>query len=176
MRQGLIIMALIFPLAGCDQNMEIQPKYSEYSRAPLFRGSVLRNPPPGAVARDDLARDIEIRTKPALWAELFTRGHERFDIFCSPCHGANGDGNGIIVQRGMPRPTSYHVDRLRTADDQHFFDVITNGYGAMYSYASRVPPRDRWAIVAYIRALQLSRHASMDDVPPTERDNLQSKP
>jgi mono/diheme cytochrome c family protein len=171
-----MVIAFVLPLAACDQNMEIQPKYSEYSRAPLFRGSVLRNPATGAVARDDLARDTEIRTKPPLSAELFERGHQRFDIFCSPCHGANGDGNGIIVQRGMPSPTSYHADRLRMADDQHFFDVITNGYGAMYSYASRVPPRDRWAIVAYIRALQLSRHASMDDVSSTVRDRLQSTP
>jgi mono/diheme cytochrome c family protein len=176
MRRGALIIAFVLPLAACDQNMEIQPKYSEYSRAPLFRGSVLRNPPRGAVARDDLVRDMEIWSKPPLSAELFDRGHRRFDIFCSPCHGANGDGNGIIVQRGMPSPTSYHADRLRTADDQHFFDVITNGYGAMYSYASRVPPRDRWAIVAYIRALQLSRHASMDDVPSTERDKLMSGP
>lgn len=169
-------VVLALSLAACDQNMDIQPKYSEYSRAPLFRGSVLRPPPSGAVARDDLARDIEIRTRPTLSAELFARGHQRFDIFCSPCHGANGDGNGIVVQRGMPSPTSYHADRLRLADDQHFFDVITNGYGAMYSYASRVPPRDRWAIVAYIRALQLSRHASIDDVPSIERDKLLSTP
>jgi mono/diheme cytochrome c family protein len=176
MRRGLLIIAFVLPLAACDQNMEIQPKYSEYSRAPLFRGSVLRNPPLGSVARDDLVRDAEIRTKPPLSAELFERGHQRFDIFCSPCHGANGEGNGIIVQRGMPSPTSYHADRLRAADDQHFFDVITNGYGTMYSYASRVPPHDRWAIVAYVRALQLSRHASIDDVPPAERDKLMSSP
>jgi hypothetical protein len=91
-------------------------------------------------------------------------------------HGAGGDGNGVIVQRGMPRPTSYHDERLRAADDQHFFDVITNGYGAMYSYASRVPPGDRWAIVAYIRALQLSRHASIEDVPPEERHRLSEAP
>ena len=170
------MVALALPLAACNQNMEIQPKYSEYSRAPLFRGTVLRNPPPGAVARDDLTRDDEVRNKPPLSAELFARGRQRFDIFCSPCHGANGDGNGIVVQRGMPSPTSYHADRLRTADDQHFFDVITNGYGAMYSYASRVPPRDRWAIVSYIRALQLSRHASVEDVPLAERDKLLDKP
>jgi len=176
MRRVLMLVALAWSLAACEQNMEVQPKYGEYSPAPLFRDSVLRNPPAGAVARDDLARDAEIRTKPALSAELFERGHRRFDIFCSPCHGANGDGNGIIVQRGMPNPTSYHAERLRMADDQHFFDVITNGYGAMYSYASRVPPRDRWAIVAYIRALQLSRHASIDDVPPNERDKLTSSP
>jgi len=176
MKRALMLIAVVLPLAACDQNMEIQPRYSQYLRAPLFRGSVLRNPPPGAVARDDLARDAEVRNKPPLSAELFDRGRQRFDIFCSPCHGANGDGNGVIVQRGMPGPTSYHADRLRMADDQHFFDVITNGYGAMYSYASRVPPRDRWAIVAYIRALQLSRHASIDDVPPTERDKLLGKP
>jgi mono/diheme cytochrome c family protein len=171
-----MIIAFVLPVAACDQNMEIQPKYTQYSHAPLFHGSVLRNPPAGAVARDDVARDAEIRTKPPLSTELFDRGHQRFDIFCSPCHGANGDGNGIIVQRGMPGPTSYHADRLRAADDQHFFDVITNGYGAMYSYASRVPPRDRWAIVAYIRALQLSRRASIDDVPSTARDKLVDKP
>ena len=104
------------------------------------------------------------------------RGRQRFGIFCSPCHGAGGDGNGIVVQRGMPRPTSYHDQRLLTADDQHFFDVITNGYGAMYSYASRVPAADRWAIVAYIRALQLSRHASLDDVPTDERRKLEGTP
>ena len=171
-----MLLALALPLAACEQNMEVQPKYSQYSSAPLFRGGVLRNPPPGAIARDDLQLEAEVRKRPALTAELFDRGHQRFDIFCSPCHGVSGDGNGIIVERGMPRPTSYHADRLREADDQHFFDVITNGYGVMYSYASRVPPRDRWAIVAYIRALQLSRHATMDDVAPDERYKLSDTP
>jgi mono/diheme cytochrome c family protein len=170
------MMALALLLAGCDQNMEVQPKYSEYGRAPLFRGGVMREPPAGAVARDDLAQDAAVHDRPPLTAELLARGRRRFGIFCSPCHGANGDGNGIVVQRGMPHPTSYHDDRLRAAVDQHFFDVITNGYGAMYSYASRVPPHDRWAIVAYIRALQLSRHASIDDVPPDRRADLTAKP
>src|SRR5262249_5765812 len=156
------------------QNMDVQPRYSEYSKAPLFRESVLRLPPANTVARDDLEREKVASTKPALSAELLSRGRERFGIFCSPCHGAGGDGTGIIVQRGMPRPTSYHDDRLRAADDQYLFDVITNGHGAMYSYAARVPPGDRWAIVAYIRALQLSRHASLDDVPVDERARLES--
>jgi mono/diheme cytochrome c family protein len=142
----------------------------------LFRGGVLREPPAGAVARDDLAREADVENKPSLTAELLARGQQRFGIFCSPCHGAGGDGNGIIVERGMPRPTSYHNDRLRVADDQHFFDVMTNGYGVMYSYASRVPPHDRWAIVTYIRALQLSRHASIDDVPSAQRTNLTAAP
>ena len=170
----LILTAL--SLGACDQNMDVQPSYREYSQALAFRGGVLRKPPPGTVARDGLSYDREMTAKPAVTAALLDRGKERFGIFCSPCHGAGGDGNGIIVQRGMPRPISYHDDRLRAADDQHFFEVITNGYGAMYSYASRVPPRDRWAIVAYIRALQLSRHASIAEVPPEERAKLTETP
>src|SRR5690242_16913070 len=166
-----LLMLAAVSLAACDQNMDVQPKYSEYSKVPAFRGSVLRNSPAGTVARDDPARE-QAATRPAITAELLERGRERFGIFCEPCHGSGGDGNGIIVQRGMPRPTSYHHERLRKADDQHFFAVITNGYGAMYSYASRVPPQDRWAIAAYIRALQLSRHASIEDVPPEQRTQL----
>lgn len=176
MNRWLTIVALGGLLAGCDQNMDEQPRYSEYSRASLFRGSVLRQPPENTVARDDLEREKASNTKPMLSAELLARGRERFGIFCSPCHGAGGDGTGMVVQRGMPRPTSYHDDRLRTAEDQYFFDVITNGHGAMYSYAARVAPADRWAIVAYIRALQLSRQASLDDVPADERARLESQP
>jgi mono/diheme cytochrome c family protein len=159
-------------LAGCDM-MDSQPKYSEYEPAALFpNGRVLQHPVPGTVARDDLARAQAVANKPPLTRELLARGRERFDIYCSPCHGRLGDGNGMVVQRGMPHPPSYHTERLRTAKDQHFFDVITNGYGVMYSYASRVPAKDRWAIVAYIRALQMSRHASIDDVPPSKRAQL----
>ena len=174
-RLGFTIV-LALSLAACNQNMDVQPKYSEYSPAPLFRGSVLRPSPANTVARDDLGREKAVTTRPALSAELLDRGRQRFAIFCSPCHGAGGDGDGIIVHRGMPHPTSYHVDRLVTADDQHFFDVITNGYGAMYSYAARVPPGDRWAIVAYIRALQLSRRASIEDVPVDARAKLTGQP
>ena len=163
-------------LAACEQNMDVQPKYGEYAKAPAFRGSVLRTPPAGVVARDDPAQVQAATRKPAVTAALLERGHERFAIFCQPCHGAGGDGNGIIVQRGMPKPTSYHDERLRAADDQYLFDVITHGHGAMYSYASRVPPADRWAIVAYIRALQLSRHASLDDVPQDARAQLTATP
>jgi mono/diheme cytochrome c family protein len=171
-----LLMLAAISLGACDQNMDAQPDYREYSRAPQFRGAVLRAPAAGSVARDETERDHAVTSKPALTAALLERGSERFGIFCSPCHGAGGDGNGVIVQRGMPRPTSYHDDRLRAADDQHFFDVINKGYGAMYSYASRVPPKDRWAIVAYIRALQLSRHASIDDVPPEKRAELSRAP
>jgi mono/diheme cytochrome c family protein len=107
-------------------------------------------------------------------AQLLHRGRERFDIYCSPCHSPVGDGDGRVVRRGFPAPPSYHSERLRNAPDSHFYAVITNGYGAMYSYASRVPPADRWAIVAYIRALQLSQHAGLDDVPPPQRARLEA--
>jgi mono/diheme cytochrome c family protein len=171
-----VLLLAALSLASCDENMDVQPKYSEYSKAPAFRAGVLRDLPPGSVARSDPEFDKAVTTKPALTAALLERGRERFGIFCSPCHGSGGDGDGMVVQRGMPRPTSYHDERLRTADDQYLFDVITNGHGAMYSYASRVPPGDRWAIVAYVRALQLSRHASIDDVPAEQRAKLSGTP
>jgi mono/diheme cytochrome c family protein len=174
--RSIVLLLAAFALAGCDQNMDTQPSYREYVKAPLFRSSSARNAPSGSIARDALEKRREATQRPVLSANLLDRGRQRFTIFCSPCHGAGGDGNGRIVQRGMPHPTSYHDPRLVAADDQHFFDVITNGYGAMYSYASRVPPRDRWAIVAYIRALQLSRRASLDDVPPDQRARLEAMP
>ncbi len=104
---------------------------------------------------------------------LILRGQDRFNIYCSPCHGRLGNGDGMIVQRGFPKPQTYHSDRLRAMPDGYFYDVITNGFGRMYSYASRVVPEDRWAIVAYIRALQLSQHATLQDVPPQERNKIQ---
>jgi mono/diheme cytochrome c family protein len=104
---------------------------------------------------------------------ILERGHERYNIYCMPCHGLAGYGDGMIVQRGFSPPPSFHTDRLRQAPVGHFYDVITNGYGAMYSYASRVSPDDRWAIIAYIRALQLSQHATIADVPPEEQQKLQ---
>ncbi len=105
---------------------------------------------------------------------VLERGRERFNIYCSPCHGRVGDGDGMIVRRGLSPPPSFHEPRLRDAPAGHFYHVITNGYGAMYSYASRVPPDDRWAIVAYIRALQLSQHAGLADVPAEERSKLEA--
>ena len=104
--------------------------------------------------------------------EVLNRGQERFNIYCTPCHDHLGTGQGMIVQRGFARPPSYHIDRLRTAPLGHFFDVMTHGFGAMYSYAYRVPPRDRWAIAAYIRVLQLSQGATMESVPAHEIQKL----
>jgi len=108
----------------------------------------------------------------ALRRALLERGRERFDIYCAVCHGRTGDGNGMIVRRGFRKPPSYHIDRLRNASAGHFYDVMTNGFGAMASYASRIDVADRWAIVAYIRALQLSQNAPLDDVPEDQRDLL----
>jgi mono/diheme cytochrome c family protein len=108
--------------------------------------------------------------------EVLERGRERYNIYCAPCHSRLGDGNGMIVQRGYRRPPSYHIDRLRNAPLGHFFDVITNGFGAMPDYAEQIPARDRWAIIAYIRALQLSQQAPLSIVPPADRDRMLSQP
>jgi hypothetical protein len=107
--------------------------------------------------------------------EVLERGQERFNIYCSPCHGRTGDGIGMVVQRGFPPPPSYHIDRLRQAPVGHFFDVITQGYGVMYSYAVRVEPADRWAIAAYIRVLQKSHEGTIKDVPSGQRAQLETQ-
>lgn len=108
----------------------------------------------------------------SLTPELLARGRERFNIYCSVCHGWLGDGNGMIPRRGFRHPPSYHVDRLRQAPVGHFYDVMTNGFGAMPDYAAQVPPRDRWAIIAYIRALQLSQHVPVAELPAEDRARL----
>lgn len=174
MRRSAAILLIGAALAGgCGQNMTDQPKYHEYEPAGLFRnGRILQVPVEGTIARGDLARETEKTTKPALDAALLERGRHEHDVFCAPCHARTGEGDGMVVHRGMPRPPSYHVDRLRTADDQHLYDAIANGYGIMYAHADRIAPRDRWAIVAYIRALQLSQNARLDDVPEQERPAL----
>ena len=144
------------------------------SSRPLVDGVV----PRGEARTDDFfytgeINDHLVRGFPApVTLEQLRKGQERFNIYCSVCHGITGVGDGMIVQRGFPRPPSFHEQRLRDAPEGHFFHVITHGYGAMYSYASRVEPAERWAIIAYIRALQLSRNAKVDDVPPEERAHL----
>ena len=171
-------------LAGCRMDMHIQPKYLPYDGTNFFGDGRSERPPvPGTVARGQLKLDELFYTGkvngvladefpfPITRADL-ERGRQRFNIYCTPCHGYTGNGQGLIVQRGFPTPPSYHIDRLRAAPAGHFFEVITNGHGSMYSYASRVEPADRWRIVAYIRALQLSENARIDDVPETEREKL----
>jgi mono/diheme cytochrome c family protein len=153
-------------VAGCDLSMTQQPRYAPYRPAPALPGGAEAQPlPPHVVAQRDLASAQAAAEPPAIDADLLARGQERYAIFCAPCHGLAGDGDGTVVRRGFPAPPSYHIGRLRAATARHIVDVITDGYGVMYSYAARVPPRDRWAIAAYIRALQLSRSAALADVP-----------
>ncbi len=158
----MIVATCAALLAGCD-DMTDQPKQKVYT--PLVGPA---KTPSGTVEYQE--KPVQ---PPPVTLALLERGQERFRIYCTPCHSELGDGRGMIVQRGFPAPPSYHIDRLRQAPVQHFYDVITNGYGAMYSYANRVQPADRWAIAAYIRALQRSQNASLSDVPADKRGALQ---
>ncbi len=174
-------------LGGCRLDMHVQPKYLPYEPSEFFAdGRSERQPVEGTVARGELRIDDELYTGKVdgklvnefpfpITANDILRGQERYNIYCSPCHDYTGSGHGMIVMRGFPPPPSYHIDRLRQAPLGHFFDVMTNGYGAMYSYASRITPEDRWRITAYIRALQLSENAKIEDVPETERPKLESQ-
>ena len=149
-----LILAMLAALPACDQNMVQQPRYDAYEAADLFdEGMVFRHPPEGTIARDALPRALAAE-RPPITPALLARGRERYDIYCIVCHGPEGRGDGPVVERGFPPPPSFHEPRLRAAPAAHIYDVITDGYGIMYSYADRVPPGDRWAIAAYVRALQ----------------------
>ena len=138
-------------------------------------GTAVVVPSVASLPSSDARRDVDERAMPMpITAALLARGRERFGIYCTPCHGLVGDGLGTVVRRGFPQPPTYHSDRLRRAPDGHFYAVVTLGYGAMLPYADRIAPDDRWAIVAYVRALQRSQHATVDDVPPEERASLQA--
>ena len=183
---GLLLLAAV--LSSCRQDMYNQPKAKPDSETELFSdGTSARPIPPHTVQRGDarkneafytgltsetLVAQLPLRLTP----ELLIRGRERFDIFCAVCHGATGEGNGQVVQRGFPAPPSLHLDRLRNAPIGHFYDAVTNGYGVMYYYASRIDPNDRWAIAAYVRALQLSQNAKVGELPPNDRERLEQTP
>ena len=182
--RALGVVAVSLALAGCRQDMHNQPRAKNLKATNFFEdGKTARPTVPGTVAQGQLNDDellytgwmegkiAEVFPFPVT-REVIRRGQERFTIYCAPCHGDMGDGNGLIAQRGLRNPPSYHIDRLRNAPVGHFFDVITNGFGSMYDYAARVAPRDRWAIIAYIRALQLSQNARADDVPAQDRGKL----
>jgi len=167
------LLAAVVGLVACDE-MEEQPRYDAYEEATLFGdGKVLQLAPEGTIDRDGLQTARALTERPAMTADLLARGQERFQIFCVPCHDAAGHGRGEIARRAFPNPPSFHSPELRTAPAAHFVAVITEGYGVMYSYADRVPPADRWAIAAYIRALQLSQGATLDDVPVDAREALE---
>jgi len=161
MRSAIPLLVGLLLIGACD-DMTSQPKQKDYS--PDVGPAKV---PSGTVEFQD-----KPVSAPVVTLALLQRGQARFRIYCTPCHSELGDGNGMVVQRGFPSPPSYHIDRLRDAPVQHFYDVMTNGYGAMYAFADRVQPEDRWAIAAYIRALQHSQHATLVDVPPDRRGAL----
>jgi mono/diheme cytochrome c family protein len=181
---GVAALVMLSAVA-CRQDMHDQPKYIPLREATFFNDARSARPVvAGTVARGQLHEDALLYTGKqngadatqfpfAIDAAVMARGQERFNIYCSPCHGRTGIGDGMVVRRGYRRPPSYHDDRLRSAPVGHFFDVITNGFGAMPDYAAQIKPEDRWAIVAYIRALQLSEHAAVGDVPADQRGKIQ---
>jgi len=165
--------------------MHDNPRYEPLEESTFFenggasRALVANTVPRGYLRDDEHLYTGRVNGEPAaefpmeVTPDLMARGRERFDIYCSPCHGRTGEGNGMIVQRGFRQPPSFHEDRLVQAQPGYFFDVITNGFGAMQDYSSSVAVPDRWAIAAYIRALQLSRRAAIDDVPADRRAELE---
>jgi mono/diheme cytochrome c family protein len=179
----MLLLVVVFA-AGCRQDMHDSPRYEAFESSATFADNrASRTPPAGSVARGWLRDDEALYTgkvagQPveefpvAIAAADLARGRERFNIYCTPCHGRLGDGNGMVVQRGLRQAASFHQDRLRQERPGYFFDVITNGFGAMPDHAAQIPVRDRWLIVAYVRALQLSQHASVDDVPADRRGEL----
>jgi mono/diheme cytochrome c family protein len=183
----LLASALLL-LSGCREDMQNQPYYRPLRESDFYADKRSARPIiAGTVARGHLNADTYFYTGKLgsndgdympfpVTAEVMARGQQRFNIYCAPCHSELGDGNGMIVQRGYKRPPSYNTDRLRKAPIGYFFDVMTNGFGAMPDYAGQVPAQDRWAIAAYIRALQLSQHATEADVPPGQQIAQQPPP
>jgi hypothetical protein len=188
------LLAAIAVLPGCRLDMHVQPKQNPLSRSDFFTDQRSERPPvEGTIARGQLREDTYFYTGKTgnnpgdympfpVTREVLDRGRERYNIFCAPCHSRIGDGNGFVPSRGFARkPPSYHIPRLQKAPLGYFYDVISNGFGIMPDYASQIPPRDRWNIVAYIRALQLSQNATLADVPqgqtvPSEPPQFRGQP
>ena len=178
------ILASTAILAGCRQDMHDAPRYEAFeANATYADNRASRVAPAGTVARGWLREDEALHTGKingqavadypfAIAKADLERGQQRFNIYCTPCHGRLGDGNGMVVQRGLRQAASFHQDRLRQESVGYFYDVITNGFGAMPDYATQIPVRDRWLIVAYVKTLQLSQHATVDDVPADRRGAL----
>ena len=183
-----LALALTFLAAGCRQKMADQPRYDPLETSEFFAdGQSARPLVDNTVARGQLRDDEHFYAgrsggKPAanfpfpITLEILQRGRERYDIYCSPCHSRSGEGDGMIVRRGFTRPASFHSDRLRQLPPGYYFHVITQGIGAMPDYRHQIQPHDRWAIVAYIQALQLSRNATIHDVPADARGRLAGEP
>jgi mono/diheme cytochrome c family protein len=179
-----LLIVCVAAAAGCRQDMHDQPKFTPYEPSAFFDDQRSSRPAlEGTIAQGQLQDDELLYTGKVAGQTsaafpfpvdmaVMQRGRERYDIYCSPCHGLTGDGDGMIVQRGYRRPPSFNIDRLRTVPSGHLFDVMTNGFGAMPDYAAQVPVRDRWAIAAYIRALQLSQNAMAAELPQASRGQL----
>lgn len=180
-----IVAALV--VAGCRQDMHDAPRYEAFEASDSFADNrASRTPPAGTVARGWLREDEALYTGKvngqtvdtfpfAITRAHLLRGQQRYNIYCTPCHGRIGDGNGMVVQRGLRQAASFHQDRLRQERPGYFFDVITNGFGAMPDHAAQIPVQDRWLIVAYVKALQLSQHASVEDVPEDRRAAMEKQ-
>lgn len=173
MSARLVLLALVV-LAGCDR-MNRQPKIKDYAPSALFAdGQGMRLPPEGTMAMDDPAiRQVE-ETRPPMTAALLGRGQDRYGIFCVMCHDAVGGGDGVLPARGFPRPRPFSAPDQRALSDRQIMDTIDHGYGAMYGVGDRVPPADRWAITAYVRALQLSQDAPVAELAPGEQAKLEA--
>jgi hypothetical protein len=178
---GVCAAILSVVAGGCQirQDMADQPKNRPLSPSPFFDDGRSERPllentvARGSIADDELFVPKESNTFPLqLTPELLKRGQERYKIFCTPCHGLQGDGNGMVSMRGMKHPPSYHDPRLRQVPNGYIYDVVTNGFGGMLGYSAQIPPADRWAIVAYVRALQLSRNVPASELPPDIREKL----
>jgi mono/diheme cytochrome c family protein len=179
-----VVIALACFAVACRQDMHDAPRYEPLEASEFFASGgsarllVANTVPRGHLREDELLYTGKVSGQfanmfpIAVTADVMARGQERFNVFCSPCHGRTGVGNGMIVQRGFRRPPSFHEQRLRDAPAGYFYDVMTNGFGAMQDYAAQVPVTDRWAIAAYIRALQLSQGATVTDVPADRRSDL----
>jgi mono/diheme cytochrome c family protein len=187
-RRGLAACLCGLALAsfvGCRQDMHQAPRYDPLAESDFFADKRAARPlVEGTVARGFLREDRRFYTGKEgstfvpevpmrVDKELLLRGQDRFNVYCSPCHGRTGEGNGMIVQRGLKQPPSFYTQRLRTQPDGYFYDVITNGFGAMQDYAAQVQPRDRWAIVAYLRTLQFSRNVNAADLSAEDRARLE---
>jgi mono/diheme cytochrome c family protein len=183
-----VLATLAIGGVGCRQDMHDQPKYTPYRKSDFFGdGRSARPLVSGTVARGQLREDLLFASGKSgtVFADAFPmpvdeallrRGQERYRIYCAPCHGLLGRGDGVIVRRGYRQPSSFHVDRLRQQPAGYFFDVISHGFGAMPDYAAQIALKDRWAVVAYVRALQLSQNATLADVPPEARAQLPGAP
>ena len=184
---GMLLMLPIV-LQACSGNMTNESRLKPLEESSFFADGASSRPLPAhVIARGQLRKDPHlyegkrgtnfVNSFPfPITLQILQRGQERFDIYCAVCHGRTGNGNGMIVQRGFPQPPSFHIERLQQAPAGHLFDVITHGYGVMYPYASRVEVNDRWAMAAYIRALQFSQQSRLEDLPGQDRARLENQP